>query len=87
MYISGCCATTPHSSSTTLPVLVPPWMVTSRRRAVTLTSTPLKVLEEPPMLSVKVWKLSKMPNFAGFTSRNVSAYPPPSGSRLSCGTL
>src|SRR4030095_1028862 len=41
MYISGCWATTPHSSSTTLPVLVPPWMVTSRRRTFALKSTPL----------------------------------------------
>jgi hypothetical protein len=38
----------------TLPVLVPAWMVTSRSRAFTVTSTPLKRLEEPPMLFVKV---------------------------------
>src|SRR5688500_15210817 len=73
MYISGCAATTPHSSSTTFPVLLPPWMVTSRRRAFTVTSTPLKLLDDPPMLSVNVWKLSNTPNFAGFTSRKVKA--------------
>ena len=64
--------TTPHPSSTTLPVLVPPWSVTARRRAFTVTSTPLKLLDAPPTLSAKVRKLSICWYFAGLMSRNVT---------------
>ena len=55
------------------PLLVPPWSVTARRRAFTEMSTPWNVLYWPPTLSLKVRKLSTEKNFAGFTSRNVSA--------------
>ena len=39
----------------------------------------VEVLEDPPMLSVNVWKLSRMPNLPGFTSRNVSGYAAAAG--------